>query len=328
MATCLFRSPLAFRLQGFLESRRQAGRRTVSDEKILLYLDRFLMGELKPGQALTRPVVERWAESMRHLRPGTRLNRLSMLRQFCRYLSHFDPRTCLVFRRFLPRRTRMLPYIYTRQEVSRIMTAAQRLGPPGSLQAAVVSTLVGLLYATGLRIGEALGLKLADLDLAKQIILVREGKFRKSRYVSLSASTLAQLQGYLRQRQQAGLSTSPEAPLFVNARGGMYHPVTFTTCFLAILRQLGMRGPKGQRGPRVHDLRHAFAVSRLVAWYREGANLLAKLPLLSTYMGHTTVTGTELYLHATAELLEQAGQRFHDCFAIPLMNRRQPHAKH
>jgi integrase len=328
MATCLFRSPLAFRLQAFLESRRQAGRRTVSEEKLLLYLDRFLMSELQPGQALTRPVVERWVESMKHLSLGTRLNRLSLLRQFCRYLSHFDPRTCLVFQRFLPRRTRMLPYIYTRQEVSRIMTAAQRLGPPGTLQAAVVSTLVGLLYATGLRIGEALWLKLADLDLSKQVILVREGKFRKSRYVPLSASTAAQLQRYLRQRQRAGLSTSPNAPLFVNTRGGMYHPVTFTTCFLAILRQLGMRGPKGQRGPRVHDLRHAFAVSRLVAWYREGANLLAKLPLLSTYMGHTTVTGTELYLHATAELLEQAGQRFHHCFAIPLIKRSQRHAKH
>lgn len=108
----------------------------------------------------------------------------------------------------------------------------------------------------------------------------------------------------------------------------MYHPVTFTTCFLAILRQLGLRGPKGQRGPRVHDLRHAFAVSRLVAWYREGANLLAKLPLLSTYMEHTTVTGTELYLHATAELLEKAGQRFYNHFAIPLRKRTPRHALH
>lgn len=183
MATCLFRSPLAFRLQAFLESRRRAGRRSVSDGKILLRLDRFLMGELQPGQALTRPVVERWVESMQHLSPGTRVNRLTLLRQFCRYLSHFDRRTCLVFQRFLPRRTRFLPYIYTRQEVRQIMTAAQRSGPPGSLQAAVVSTLVGLLYTTGLRIGEALWLKLADLDLSKQVILVREGKFRKSRYV-------------------------------------------------------------------------------------------------------------------------------------------------
>jgi integrase/recombinase XerD len=328
MATCLFRSPLASRLQSFLELRRRAGRRSVSDEKILLYLDRFLMSELNPGQAISRHVVERWIESMRHLSTGTRLNRLSMLRQFCRYLSYFDSRTCIVFQRFLPRRTRFKPYIYTRQEVRRIMTAAQRSRPRDNLQAAVVSTLVGLLYSTGLRIGEALWVKLGDVDLQRQVIQVREGKFHKSRYVPLSPSTTAQLKVYLRQRQQAGLSTSQGSPLFVNTRGGMYHPVTFATQFLAIVRQLGIRGPKGQRGPRVHDLRHAFAVGRLVQWYREGANLLAKLPLLSTYLGHSTVTGTELYLHATAELLEQAGKRFHNHFAIPPERRIHRHAKH
>ena len=328
MATCLFRSPLASRLQSFLELRRRAGRRSVSDEKILLYLDRFLMSELKPGQAISRQVVERWIQGMRHLSTGTRLNRLSMLRQFCRYLSYFDPRTCTVFQRFLPRRTRFAPYIYTRQEVRRIMTAAQRSRPRDNLQAAVVSTLVGLLFSTGLRIGEALWLKLGDVDLQRQVIQVREGKFHKSRYVPLSPSTTAQLKVYLRHRQQAGLSKSKGSPVFVNTRGGMYHPVTFATQFLAILRQLGIRGPKGQRGPRVHDLRHAFAVGRLVQWYREGANLLAKLPLLSTYLGHSTLTGTELYLHATAELLEQAGERFHNHFAIPPERRIRRHAKH
>jgi len=332
MATCLFRSPLAFRLQGFLESRRSAGRHEVGREKILLYLDRFLTGELAPGQALTRQVVERWVQSMRHLSPGTRLNRLTILRQFCRYLSYFDPRTCVVFQCFLPRRPRFVPYIYTRHEVGRIMTAAQRGGAPGRLEPAVVSTLVGLLYATGLRIGEALWLKLGDLDLRRQLIHVREGKFQKARYVPLSPSTTAHLEVYLRRRQRAGLSTSPDAPLFVNTRGSMYHPVTFVTRFLAILRELGLRGPKGQRGPRVHDLRHAFAVSRLVAWYREGANLLAKLPLLSTYLGHATVTGTEIYLHATAELLTQASQRFHEHFAIPSalvrIRKRLRYAKH
>ena len=332
MATCLFRSPLAFRLQGFLESRRSAGRHEVGREKILLYLDRFLTGELAPGQALTRQVVERWVQSMRHLSPGTRLNRLTILRQFCRYLSYFDPRTCVVFQCFLPRRPRFVPYIYTRHEVGRIMTAAQRGGAPGRLEPAVVATLVGLLYATGLRIGEALWLKLGDLDLRRQLIHVREGKFQKARYVPLSPSTTAHLQVYLRWRQRAGLSTSPDAPLFVNTRGGMYHPVTFATRFLAILRELGLRGPKGQRGPRVHDLRHAFAVGRLLAWYRQGANLLAKLPLLSTYLGHATVTGTEIYLHATAELLTQASQRFHEHFAIPSalvrIRKRLRYAKH
>ena len=120
---------------------------------------------------------------------------------------------------------------------------------------------------------------------------------------------------------------SSGSPLFINSQGRNYGQPTFTTVFLELLRNLGMRGPKGQRGPRVHDFRHSFAVNRLLAWYREGSNLAAKLPLLSIYLGHSTVTCTEVYLHATAELLEKTGQRFHSHFAVPPLNRKKPHAK-
>jgi integrase/recombinase XerD len=325
MATCLFRSPLAFRLQCFLEARKQAGQRAIASQKILLYLDRFLVGELQPGDTITREVAERWIKSLESLSSGTRINRISMLRQFCLYLAHFDPRTCLVHRSFLPHRTRPAPYIYTRAEVRQIMAAARRMGPRGSLRPAVVATLVGLLYTTGLRIGEALRLNLADVDLKRRVLLVRETKFKKTRHVPLSASAVARLQAYLRQRRKAGLSTSDDAPLFVNRRGKAFGQVAFTTVFLEIIRKIGLRGPKGQAGSRVHDFRHTFAVSRLLAWYREGANLSAKLPLLSTYLGHSTVTCTEVYLHATAELLERVGRRFRAHFAVPPLSRKGSH---
>ena len=122
---------------------------------------------------------------------------------------------------------------------------------------------------------------------------------------------------YLRRRQKAGFSTAATAPVFLNVIGTKHGHPGFVTVFLEILRGLGLRGPKGERGPRIHDLRHTFAVNRLLAWYREGAHLGAKLPLLSTYLGHSTVTGTEIYLHATAQLLESAGRRFHSYFADP-----------
>ncbi len=325
MATCLFRSPLAFRLQCFLAARQKAGRRGLASQKILLYLDRFLAGELQPGDTITREVAERWIKSMESLSIGTRINRLSMLRQFCLYLAYFDPRTCMVHRSFLPHRTRPAPYIYTRAEVRQIMAAARRIGPRGSLRPAVVATVVGLLYTTGLRIGEALRLTMADVDLKRRVLSVRETKFKKSRYVPLSSSAVAQLQAYLRQRRRAGMAVSADAPLFVNRRGKTYGQVAFTTVFLEIIRKIGLRGPKGQAGPRVHDFRHTFAVSRLLAWYRQGVNLSAKLPLLSTYLGHSTVTCTEVYLHATAELLESVGRRFRAHFAVPPLNRRQAH---
>ena len=327
MATRLFRSPLAFRLQCFWATRNAVGRRGVSGQKLLIGLDRFLLSELLPGETITREIVERRIKSLESLSIGTRINHLSVLRQFCRYLAHFDPRTCVVHRSFLPRRTRPAPYIYSRKEVRQIMAAARRIGPRGTLRPAVLSNLVGLLHTTGLRIGEALKLTLADVDLKRGALLIRETKFKKTRNVPLSSSAVMQLRIYLHQRRMAGMSTAADSPLFVNLRGKRYGLAGFTTIFLEIIRKLGIRKPPGHRGPRIHDFRHSFAVNRLLAWYREGANLAAKLPVLSTYLGHSTVTCTEVYLHATAELLESAGRRFHSHFAVPTLRRKKAHGK-
>ena len=317
MASVVFRSPVAFWLKAYLEIRRASGREAQNTAKLLLYLDRFLMAELTPGQPITREIAEKWVADMQHLAPGTRTNRIGILRQFCLYLSHFDPRTCILHQIISPCRCRPAPYIYSRTEVYQILAAARKIGPPGSFRPTVISTLIGVLYATGLRVGEAFKLKLGDIDFKRQVIEVREGKFKKSRYVPMSHSTAKHLFTYLRQRQQAGFSVTPDSFVFVTQRGSGYKHPAFITIFLAILRSIGIRGPKGQRGPRIHDLRHTFAVNRLLAWYRQGVNLGAKLPLLSTYLGHCTITGTQVYLQATAELLESAGRRFHDHFAVP-----------
>ena len=156
----------------------------MASQKILLYLDRSSLGEIKPGQPITREVAERWNESMEAPEHRARASIGSRcLRQFCLYLSHFDPRTCIVYRSYLPRRTRPAPYIYTREGSARNHGGGRKLGPPGSLRPVVVSTLIGLLYATGMRIGEALNLTLSDIDLRRRVIEIREGKFKKSRYV-------------------------------------------------------------------------------------------------------------------------------------------------
>ncbi|MEM7392357.1 MAG: tyrosine-type recombinase/integrase [Verrucomicrobiota bacterium] len=323
MTTSIFRSPVAAHLQSFLELRRASGRRAVCDQKILSYFDHFLIEELKPDQAITSELVDRWVASMAHLSVGTRINRLSLLRQFCTYLRYFDPRTCIVHRSFLPHRTRPAPYIYSDQDIKRILDAVEKIGPSESLRPAVIGTLIGLLYTTGLRIGEALSLTLADVDLDRRLLTIRETKFRKTRYVPLSTSTADHLADYIRQRKNKGFSTDSSAPVFVNRTGRAYGQSAVYTIFLQIVRGLGIRGPKGQKGPRLHDFRHTFAVNRLLAWYRQGENVSAKLPLLSTYLGHTTITATEVYLHATAELLENVGQRFHDHFAIPPLSRKE-----
>jgi integrase/recombinase XerD len=250
VATCFFRSSLAFRLQTFLETRRAAGRDDVGTQKILIYLDRFLMSELKPGRPISREIVEHWFKSTEHLSTGTRINRISILRQFCLYLSHFDPQTCIVHRSFLPRRTRPVPHIYTRNEVHQIMAASKGIGPTAGLRPLLFATLIGLLYSTGLRIGEALKLAIGDLDFKRRLIYIREAKFKKSRYVPLSKSTADHLAAYLQKRQRAGFPTSSTSPVFVAPAGGRYGKSTIATIFLEIVRKIGIRGPKGQRGPR------------------------------------------------------------------------------
>ena len=325
----VFRSPLAPRLQSFWEARHAGGQRGFSTQVILRGLDDFLRTELQPGDAITQEVARRWFKRMEHLSTGTRVNRISVLRQFCLYQRFFDRRTCLIPRTFLPRRTRFVPYIYSPKEVGQIMAAAQRIRPAGSLWPVVVTTLIGLLFSTGLRIGEALKLTLADLDLQRRLLHIRRSKFKKSRYVPLSASTAHHLAAYRRKLQRAGFATASTAPLFVALSGDKLSPGSFANRFLAIIRQLGIRGPRGVRGARVHDARHTFCVHRLLAWHRSGANLLAKLPALSTYLGHTSVSGTQTYLHATAELLESVGERFHAHFAIPRpTTKRRNYAPH
>ena len=327
MSTCFFRSPVAPRLEAFLALRRASGRRAVQDGKLLRYFDHFLLGRLKRGAPITSVIVDEWVASMEHLSVGSRINRLTMVRQFCAYLRHFDARTCIVHLSFLPHRTRPAPHIYSATEVRDIMMAAGDIGPVDSLRPAVIVTLIGLLYATGLRIGEALKLTLADVDLRRRLLVVRETKFRKTRYVPLSASTAQHMADYLRVRKRSCFSAESSSRVFVNRTGRPYGVSGVYTVFLEILRRLGLRGPKGQRGPRLHDFRHTFAVNRLLAWYRHGENISAKLPLLSTYLGHTTVTATEVYLHATAELLETVGKRFHDHYAVPPLSRKDdPHA--
>jgi integrase len=239
------------------------------------------------------------------------------MRQFCRYQNQFDPRTYLIQDDILPRRTRPAPYIYSYAQVQKIISAARQTRSPVPLQPELHATLIGLLYATGIRIGEALKLTLQDADFRERVLLIRQTKFGKTRYVPISDSVAKALQFFLKRREQAGHLVAPTAPIFVSRTGHIYPPSQLYTCFMRIMRKLGMRGPKGSRGPRIHDFRHTFAVQRLLAWYRSGVSLQAKLPLLTTYLGHTTVTGTEVYLQATAELLEEANKKFHKNCAIP-----------
>ena len=205
------------------------------------------------------------------------------------------------------------------QEIVELLAAARQLGPPGDLRAAVMEALFGLLACTGLRIGEALGLQEADVDLKAGVLTVRQSKFGKSRLVPLHPSAVEALARYRTQRIRH-VRTTPETPFFVATRGRLLgQPVgdhQARRIFDQLRKQLGWVDRGSHGAPRVHDLRHAFAVRRLVLWHEQGMDINQRMLALSTYLGHAKVSNTYWYLTGVPELMGLVGQRF-ERFANP-----------
>ena len=309
-----FVSSLADRFSDFLTFRRIGGVDSRNQFLLLRLFDRFLDQESFQGRYPTRELVERYLASVQHLHPGTRENRLSVVRQICRYLRQFEPE-CFVPDKGLLRQRRpsLVPHIYSEMEMKAILQAAQQLSPVDSLRPKTYFVLFGLLYTTGMRCGEASALNLADVDLEQNLLFIRKGKFGKSRWVPIATSTSAVLKRYIEQRIHV-FPDSSECPLFVTRTGRRLYHTNVDAAFRQVLKRCGLRGGKGCPGPRLHHLRHSFACNRLLAWYREGKDVQALLPALATYLGHVKVTSTQVYLQATAPLLEEANRRFLDNF--------------
>jgi len=304
-------SPLALPIENFIRLRQLCGRDYRSQGRLLGCFDRFLVQEGIKNTCITRQIIERYQSALSHLTPRDQANRICVVRQLCQYLTINDPYT------FIPEPMKTIwgyrarkPYIFSCSEIRRLMEQALELPPAGSLQPHMYHTLLGLLYTTGIRISEALGLNLKSFDVSKQCLYIAQGKFRKARWVALSDSASKKLQHYIDQRLNR-TPNAPEDPLFLSKRDRrLYYSVAYQT-FRSLLGQCDIAYHKST-GPCLHDLRHTFAMHRLLAWYQDGLNINARLPMLATYMGHVNIRSTQVYLQPTAELLEQVSNRFHD----------------
>lgn len=305
-----FISPLAARLSDYLDYRRLGGMSSTHLARILSYFDRFVARHGSEGTRVSRALIEAYLASMQHLSPGTRTNRLCAVRQLCRYLQQLDPQ-CFVPEPAMGRFARALrrPHIYSVDEIQAIVQAANELRPAGSLRGPTYATLFGLLWSTGLRCAEAFALNLQHVDLDAHRLFVAKGKFGKARWVPITASTGDVLRRYRAIRLQA-VPTTADAPFFVMTTGRRLYHTNVGASFRQVLTRCALRGGKGCPGPRLHDLRHTFACTRLLTWYHEGKDVNALLPALATYLGHVNVRATQVYLHATVELLEQANRKF------------------
>jgi integrase len=243
--------------------------------------------------------------------PCQRRNRLLTVRRFALALQaedarHEVPAADALGRAPYQRRT---PHLYTPDEIARLLDAAARLRPAGSIRPLTYATLFGLLAATGLRISEALALRLEDLTADG--LVIRQTKFHKSRLVPLHETTRHALQVYLAARARLGTF---DDTLFVSPSGKAPAYPTVVSIFLRLVRSVGLRGGPGQRGPRLHDLRHTFAVRSLEQCGHDRAAVARHLVALGTYLGHAHVTDTYWYLQATPVLMAQiaaAGEALH-----------------
>lgn len=290
-------------VQDYLRLRRSLGFKLESAGYLLPQFVAYL--QAAGAATVTSELAIAWARQPVHARPNHWAQRLAVTRGFARYLQTIVPATEVPPPGVFPtRRHRPTPYLWSQQDVCRLLEQARTLRPP--LRAATNETLFGLLAATGMRIGEAISLARGDIDFDAQIITIRQAKFDRTRLVPLHPTVTRALDLYRAERDR--LCPNPQSPTFFLSSVGT---VLTRTGVARTLRQLttsmGIR--TGAVHPRTHDLRHSFAVHTLIRWHRSGIDIDAAMPQLSTYLGHIAPADTYWYLSAVPELMGLAAER-------------------
>jgi len=298
-------SGLRARAEEYLAMRRALGFKLETHGTRLVSFIRFC--EERGASRVTTDLAVEWAARTASGSEAYQARRLDVVRIFARHLQALDPAAEVPPGDVLSRRQwRIRPYLYSSEEVAALMRAADGLTP--AIRAATWRTLIGLLAVTGMRQGEACRLGRGDADLNAGTLVVADSKFGKSRLVFLHPTTAATLRAYEKARDEA--FPEPETGAFlVNSHGGPLDRHNIPKTFAALVTAAGIQALPGQRAPRLHDLRHAFTVATLLDWYRDGGDVQARLPLLSTWLGHVDPKSTYWYLQAVPELLTLAAGR-------------------
>lgn len=305
-------APLDQSIAAYLAHQRALGRGYANEERVLNSVRRFVVKA--NAEELDLGLFDGWCDTLRNLAANTRRVRQLIVRKFCLYRSRSEPR-CFVpnplyFARLQPYCN---PIIVQPKQVAGMLAAADALRPtPGSpLLPAVMRLAVVLLYTAGLRRGELLRLTLGDVEPCAGVFRIRESKFHKSRLVPLSPDARSELRHYLHQRLGSGLDARPDAPLLCNTTRGLrgYTGTGITRGIHELFQTVGVRDCEG-RTPRIHDMRHSFAVQALIRWYRADADVQSQLPKLAMYMGHVSIVSTAYYLRFLPEVASLASERF------------------
>jgi integrase/recombinase XerD len=303
-------STLVDELDRYLTIRRSLGYALNTDERILRRFITF--AEQNCAERISTALFLRWQEAFGHASRQTWSRRLGIVRLFAQWLHGIDQRHEVPPQALIPgryRRTR--PYIYRDDEIRRIIEVAAELPSVNGVRALTFPILFGLIAVTGLRISEAISLDVGDVDLDAGVLTIRRGKLGKARLIPLAASATAQLAAYARERDRL-LGAAPQ-PFFVSDHGARLTDCGARYNFAVVCQTIGLRQvqkfTRHGRGPRIHDLRHTFAVRTLIDWYRTGKDPGREMIKLTTYLGHASPAHTYWYIEAVPELLELASER-------------------
>jgi integrase/recombinase XerD len=287
----------------YLEIRRALGYKLRHAGQLLPQFVSFL--ERQDAAFITTELAVRWATQPTDVSAGWWADRLAIVRRFAEHLRALDPRTQVPPTRLLPCRSpRVKPYLYSDEEIMRIMRSAEDLN--GLLRSRTYVTLIGLMATTGMRVGEVIALDRHDIDWRHRLLVVRHGKLGKSREIVLHRTTMQALNQYARKRDRV-FPHPRSRSFFLSVRGTRISDTTVHLCFRHLLERAAISSVR--RAPRMHDLRHAFAVKTVLGWYRAGLDVEARLPWLSAFLGHTGPISTYWYLTAVPELLNLASER-------------------
>jgi integrase len=325
MSRASFTSILSVGIERFLAHKRAVGRRFHTEESALRLLDRYLVEQhVESIDQITPDLLSAFLLSRPRKRPRSYNHLLCVTRALFKWLVvQGDLKDCPMQAKPKRRSDERMPFIFDAASARRLLDIAGALPESAQIpfRGPTYRTIFALLYGLGLRVGEACRLLIRDVDLDRQLLIIRESKFYKSRLTPFGPEVGSLLQDYLQKRKKRSGGLSVDAPLFSLTAKGAIHPCTVSQTFHHLVTQLQLDLRPGTSSPRLHDLRHSFAVGTLSRWYRSGINPQERLVRLSTFLGHVDPSSTAVYLTISDALLQQANGRF-ELFAESVIRER------
>lgn len=292
----------------YINLRRKLGFKLFEPERFINNFVTFLENE-KLSFITIKSAVD-WAKKPKNVLRYCWTRRLNVIRQFACYVKNIDPRNEIPpFGLLKCRQKRSKPYIYSDDEILKLLKASLLLKSKQCIRAHTYYTIFGLLAASGLRINEVTSILINDIDFIEGRLIIRKTKFRKSRIVPIHKTTLQILRRYLYFRNKIK-AENKSSNFFLSEEGTNITNFTARSTFIKLSRKIGLRKSMDSFGPRLHDFRHTFAVRTIIQWYKEDADVDVQMPILSTYLGHVKPSDTYWYLSLVPELVALAGKRF------------------